>query len=593
MAVTLSRLNDILKAALSRPTDAASRDALGLLAKICLPLGAILIAVVAAAGGNMTLALTGGPAMMVLGFLAPRLPGRLAAIMVGQALVGLAIVLNAALAGTPLHLDTNMLFFAMLAGIVIMSDFSALLWAVMTITLHHVLLLALAPTLVFPPADFTSNLIRLGFHSGISLLEFLALGYMLARRHELSIVATNRTQEAEFLAEEAQKALEQIEAEQARAELALEEARAASASAEEAQQTAETALRDSEEARAEREALRKQEDAARSTRDQALQTLLDVFEHHLEELAAGNLATRITEDLDKAYLGLRDSFNVSVERLGATIQEVREQSTEMQSLSREIAASADDLSVRTERQAATLADVARTVNDLTGALETVATESTDARSLAETTSKDAEDGSSIMQDAVAAMDAIEKSSQEINKITTVIDDIAFQTNLLALNAGVEAARAGEAGRGFAVVASEVRALAQRSSDAAREINQLILRSTQQVKSGADLVNRTGHALGGIKTSVDTITHRLKSSADATQAQSQDLAKVNHSISELESVTQQNAAMFEQTTAANTQLSDGARTLSELVQTFVTVAGTAQAGESDWSQPPAMALRNAG
>jgi methyl-accepting chemotaxis protein len=167
------------------------------------------------------------------------------------------------------------------------------------------------------------------------------------------------------------------------------------------------------------------------------------------------------------------------------------------------------------------------------------------------------------------MEGIKASSKEIHKITSVIDDIAFQTNLLALNAGVEAARAGEAGRGFAVVASEVRALAQRSSEAAREINDLINTSVNQIAGGADLVNQTGHALKGIQNSVDSITQRLRSVATATSEQSASLSNVNSAVTDLEGVTQQNAAMFEETTAANTQLSDGAKTLNSLVQSFVT------------------------
>ncbi len=571
--------------ALTRPADAASTEAVRVLARMCTPLALALVGLVAFLGGALPLALAGGVLFAAMGGLAPRLPQSLAAIVVGQALVGLTITLNTALTGLPLHLDTNMLFFAMLASIVIMSDFRALFWAAVTISIHHAVLLGFAPTLVFPDADLGFNLSRLAFHSVISLLEFLALGYMLARRHELSALAANRTEAAQEAARKAQDALSLAESEKTRAEQALVQAQKAGARAAKAQKTAETALRDNQEARAERQRLREREDAERAQREAALDILLTVFEAHLEDLAKGNLSTRIDEELDDAYLVLRDSFNQSMATLGAAIEDVRTQSGEMQGLSGEIAASATDLAGRTERQAATLADVARTVNTLAGSLETVASDSTDAQSLSETTSREAAEGVDIVQQAVEAMQDIERSAGEIDKITSVIDDIAFQTNLLALNAGVEAARAGEAGRGFAIVAAEVRALAQRSSNAAREINQLILRSNQQVQSGADLVRRTGAALGGIKTSVDTITGRLHASARAVQSQSDHLARVNRAISDLETVTQQNAAMFEETTAANTQLSERARVLSDLVQTFVTARSRRSAQYGARAFPP--------
>ncbi|TNE68248.1 MAG: methyl-accepting chemotaxis protein [Rhodobacteraceae bacterium] len=572
MALPLARLRHLIEMALTRPADAASTEAVRVLARMCTPLALALVGLVALLDGALPLALAGGVLFATMGGFAPRLPQSLAAIVVGQALVGLTITLNTALTGLPLHLDTNMLFFAMLASIVIMSDFRALFWAAVTISIHHAVLLGFAPTLVFPDADLGFNLSRLAFHSVISLLEFLALGYMLARRHELSALAANRTEAAQEAARKAQDALSLAESEKTRAEQALVQAQKAGARAAKAQKTAETALRDNQEARAERQRLRERGDAERAQRETALDILLTVFEAHLEDLAKGNLSTRINEELDDAYLVLRDSFNQSMATLGAAIEDVRTQSGEMQGLSGEIAASATDLAGRTERQAATLADVARTVNTLAG-------------SLSETTSREAAEGVDIVQQAVEAMQDIERSAGEIDKITSVIDDIAFQTNLLALNAGVEAARAGEAGRGFAIVASEVRALAQRSSNAAREINQFILRSNQQVQSGADLVRRTGAALGGIKTSVDTITGRLHASARAVQSQSDHLARVNRAISDLETVTQQNAAMFEETTAANTQLSERARVLSDLVQTFVTARSRRSAQYGARAFPP--------
>lgn len=179
----------------------------------------------------------------------------------------------------------------------------------------------------------------------------------------------------------------------------------------------------------------------------------------------------------------------------------------------------------------------------------------------------AEKGGEVARQAVDAMDGIKTSSQEISKITSVIDDIAFQTNLLALNAGVEAARAGEAGRGFAVVATEVRALAQRSSDAAREIDTLISSSGEQVERGVTLVDNTGAALASIVKSVSEISKRVSTIAASAREQSGALAEINTAVNELDHVTQQNAAMFEETTAASHALTAEADALAGAVARF--------------------------
>jgi methyl-accepting chemotaxis protein len=173
----------------------------------------------------------------------------------------------------------------------------------------------------------------------------------------------------------------------------------------------------------------------------------------------------------------------------------------------------------------------------------------------------------VVSDAVTAMSAIETSARQISKIIGVIDEIAFQTNLLALNAGVEAARAGEAGRGFAVVATEVRALAQRSADAAKEIKTLISASGQQVESGVRLVSETGKALARIVTQVERLNRLVSDIAASAQEQSTGLNEVNTAVNQMDQVTQQNAAMVEQSTAASHNLASTADGLAELVAQF--------------------------
>jgi methyl-accepting chemotaxis protein len=233
----------------------------------------------------------------------------------------------------------------------------------------------------------------------------------------------------------------------------------------------------------------------------------------------------------------------------------------------EISSAADDLSARTERQAATLEQTASALDELTSSVKSAAEGAAHANSLVDTARENAEASGDVVREAVDAMGEIEASSQQISKITGVIDEIAFQTNLLALNAGVEAARAGEAGRGFAVVASEVRALAQRSSDAAKEIAGLISSSSTHVKRGVGLVGQAGDALGGIEKSVADIHNFVAEIAVSARQQSSGLAEINIAVTKLDQVTQQNAAMFEQTTAASHSLTQEAETLSATVAQF--------------------------
>ncbi|MEW2914323.1 methyl-accepting chemotaxis protein [Leisingera sp. JC11] len=287
----------------------------------------------------------------------------------------------------------------------------------------------------------------------------------------------------------------------------------------------------------------------------------------LEAMSQGDLGVRVTlsDQADIAALG--EAFNRSAEQLQTAIGAVTRVSDAVGRTADDISRSASDLSQRTESQAATLEETAAAIEELTSTVHSAAEGAEKVEGIVSEAKTAAERSGRVVGDAVAAMSKIETSSEEIAKIIGMIDDIAFQTNLLALNAGVEAARAGDAGRGFAVVASEVRALAQRSAGAAGEIKQLISESKQQVASGVDLVGRTGAELKQIIDSVGTISSHISGIATGAKEQAASLSEINQGVSQLDQVTQQNAAMVEEASAASRRLSSDSGQLTREVSKF--------------------------
>jgi methyl-accepting chemotaxis protein len=313
---------------------------------------------------------------------------------------------------------------------------------------------------------------------------------------------------------------------------------------------------------------------AESAAQKRLQEATSGLAAGLKRLAAGDLTFELNDAFAPDFEALRHDLNGAVSQLGATLRSVAQATGAIDSGSREISHSADDLSKRTEQQAASLEETAAALDQITVNVTNSSKRVDEARAIAIQANSSAAQSGTVVANAVHAMQRIEASSGQISNIIGVIDEIAFQTNLLALNAGVEAARAGEAGRGFAVVAQEVRELAQRSAKAAKEIKDLISNSTNEVESGVKLVRETGDALKTIQHYIITINQHMDAIATSAREQSTGLGEVNIAVNQMDQVTQQNAAMVEETNAAGATLATEATRLRELISQFNLGAGAA-------------------
>jgi methyl-accepting chemotaxis protein len=307
--------------------------------------------------------------------------------------------------------------------------------------------------------------------------------------------------------------------------------------------------------------------AAERSKAEQIEIIVGSIGTGLEQLAKGDVTHRVSASLTGPFNKLKTDFNAAMERLQETLQSVLSSTGQITSGADEIAAAADDLARRTEQQAASLEETTAALEEITVTVKKTASNAKDARASVSSATGAAEDGDRVVGTAIEAMNAISQSSKQITDIIGVIDEIAFQTNLLALNAGVEAARAGDAGRGFAVVASEVRALAQRSSDAAKQIKTLINTSGEQVDAGVKLVGESGAALRQIMAQVQQINGLVSEMAQAAEQQSTGIEQVNAAIAQMDQATQQNAAMVEESTAASRNLASETQTLNELVSFF--------------------------
>lgn len=287
----------------------------------------------------------------------------------------------------------------------------------------------------------------------------------------------------------------------------------------------------------------------------------------LTAMADGNLTESIDQEYEGSFKELKESANSTGERLRDLIGQVRNTAADVSDGASEMASSNATLNDRTQQQAAALEETASSIEEMTSTVQQNADNARQANQLAVDAREQAEQGGQVARKAVSAMAGISESSKKISDIISVIDEIAFQTNLLALNAAVEAARAGEQGRGFAVVAGEVRVLAQRSAEAAKEIKELINESVTSVSEGSDLVDKSGEALGTIESSVQKVSDIIAEIAAAGQEQASGIDQINQAIAQMDNVTQQNAALVEESAAGSETLEQQSNDMQKLVGTF--------------------------
>ncbi|MDX8355195.1 methyl-accepting chemotaxis protein [Cognatiyoonia sp. IB215182] len=429
--------------------------------------------------------------------------------LLGVALVGQCVALTAAFSGHPWQIDSHMAFFAVLAVLVVLRDIPTILVATAAIALHHLSLSIMLPTLVYPSADVAANLMRTLYHAVIILVEAGFLCIAVHRQNHL---------------------VAKVEAQMADTAQAVEAERAATA---------------------EREAAHARQRVAVST-----------LSSGLEALAKGDLTIRLGADIDGEFATLQRNFNTSLDQLQSILKGVVSTADDISSGSNNLASAANRLAERTEQQAASLGETAATIARIKGSVDETAENADNANTLMLAARELADDGKEVVSETVSAMDQIDKVSNEISQIISTIDDIAFQTNLLALNAGVEAARAGSAGQGFAVVAAEVRALAQRAGEASKEIAMLIRKSDEKVRSGVELAEKANGALASISDQVSKVSEAVAAINDATKTQAVGVSEIDAAMKDLDNLTQHNAAMVEETTAASVELNSDAAGLKQ-------------------------------
>ncbi len=326
-----------------------------------------------------------------------------------------------------------------------------------------------------------------------------------------------------------------------------------------------------------------------------LNTLLDKtssFVHDMstmfEAMSEGDLTNTISNEYRGEFENIKTNANNTVTKLNEVLLKIQNAASMVRSSANEVAQGSDDLSRRTESQASSLEETASSMEEMTSTVKQTTENASEANTLAGTAKGTAQAGGEVVEDAVNAMSEILDSSNKINDIIGVIDEIAFQTNLLALNAAVEAARAGEQGRGFAVVAGEVRTLSQRSAAAAKEIKDLIRDSVSKVESGSTLVNQSGETLAEIVSAVDKVAIMINDVNNAAIEQNAGISQINQAITQMDEMTQQNAALVEQTSAASRSMSEEANNMAGMISFFKLAGGSSMGATAMATHAPSAA-----
>ena len=448
---------------------------------------------------------------------------------IAVAFMAVISLLLGATSGAAWQVDIHMYYFAGVAMVAIYCDPIAILAAAATVALHHLSLNFLLPLAVYPGGG---DLLRVILHAVILVLESAGLIWMTMTVNKMFRLEAEARDSASAASAKVREASEQMKVLQEKERQSLADQRVM------------------------------QETIART---QA--AMVAILADKLSRIAEGDLTARVDEAVDGEFAKVKSDFNAAVEKLEAAMAAVADRTREVKSASGQIAISAEHLSMRTEQQAASLEETNAALTRITETVERSAQGAFHARDVVSSADSAAKSSAVIVRQAVDAMGEITASSSKIGQIIGVIDEIAFQTNLLALNAGVEAARAGDSGRGFAVVASEVRALAQRSAQAAKEIKELISTSIVQVEQGAKLVTSTGASLEKIAATISDINGIVADMAEGAKEQSTGLKEIAQAIQTIDDSTQQNAAMAEEATAAGRSLAHESEGLSGLVTQF--------------------------
>ena len=411
-------------------------------------------------------------------------------------------------AGSSLQMDVHMVFFALLATLVVMCDWRAIVAGTAVIAVHHLGANLLIPAWVFPDG---ADLPRVLLHAVIVLIEAAVLIQISLQLEQMIERQAEARREAERLEQEAASTRDAIAAKQ--------------------------------------------------------NQVIGALGQGLKAMARNDLTARIDQAFPDEYEQLRADYHDALEGMRQSLDKISGVATRIDESAGDVSHASNDMADRTERQSATLHDTVATIRTVSDSISDTANRAVEARHVLDAAQGEAEKSAGIVERARVAMTNIEHSAREIDQIIEVIEGLSFQTNLLALNAGVEAARVGEAGKGFAVVASEVRALAQRSADAAQDIKTKIGASNEQIALGVSVVSETSETLERITTRILQISEFVATIAGSVESQAARLREVNGTVGALDGITQQNAAMVEETSAAARSLAEQSRTLAQEISRF--------------------------